>query len=67
MKAKVVACDINREEMTEFLNTNKIIEFAIYRLEEKLMADDSFYGSLRSLKIDSCSQKFIDLKKFTSL
>ena len=30
------------------------------------MVDDSFYGSLRSLKIHDAHQ-FIDLKKFTSL
>jgi hypothetical protein len=66
LKVKVVAWNVNREEMTEFLNSNKIIELDIDHLNDELMVDDSFYGSLKSLKIHD-AHLFIDLKKFTSL
>jgi hypothetical protein len=42
---------VDHKDLSEFLNSNKIIELDIDYLNDELIVDDSFYGSLRFLKI----------------
>ena len=65
MKCEIFADEINHEELTEFLNTNNIVDLEIRDLSEKLILNDDFYKTLRFLMIDN--DRFIDLSKFISL
>ena len=65
MKCDIIADEINHEELTEFLNTNNIVDLEIRDLSEKLILNDDFYKTLRFLMIDN--DRFIDLNKFISL
>ena len=55
------------EELTEFLNSSKIIEMKFEDITKSFLFNDSFYKSLRSLSIGDNLIKFIDLKNFISL
>ncbi len=57
---------MKQEELTEFLNSNHIIEIVIEGLDNQLMVGESFFKSIRSLKIIN-NHEFVDLKKFTSI
>ncbi len=50
-KVKVYALSVDHEELTKFLNSNHIIDLDISYLNKQLLVDDSFYQSLRSLKL----------------
>lgn len=65
MKCEILADEINHEELTEFLNTNNIVDLEIRDLSEKLFLNDGFYKTLRFLMIDN--DRLIDLSKFISL
>jgi hypothetical protein len=65
LKCEIFADEINHEELTEFLNTNNIVDLEIRDLSEKLILNDGFYKNLRFLTIDN--DRFINLNKFISL
>ncbi len=51
--------------MSEFLNSNQIIDLNIKGLTQKLKLEDAFYQSVKSLSIDN--DKFISFNKFNKL
>ena len=58
--------DVDHEILTEFINSNCIIDLDINKLNKQLLLNETAYKSIRSLKID-CSNKTIDLTKFNSI
>jgi hypothetical protein len=54
---------IKNQDLTEFLNSNNIIELDLHYIRDKLILSDYYYKSLRSLKIYN-NDSIIDLQKF---
>ena len=59
---EVDAYKIDLEQLSEFLNSNTMIELKVYGLSQPLTLNDSLYQSLRSLHVGR--DTFIDLSKF---
>jgi hypothetical protein len=62
---EVDAYKIDHEQLSEFLNSNTIIELKVRGLSQTLTLNDSLYQSIRCLHI--VSEALIDLSKLKSL
>lgn len=64
-KLKVYAYQINLEDLTDFLNSNDIIELKFYNLNSKLSLNAANYQSIKALDMNDIS--CFELSKFKSL
>ena len=51
LKLFINTSGISNKEVTEFLNSNKIIELEIFYNREEILLSDFYYKSLRCLKL----------------
>ncbi len=51
LKVRIYVHSFSNKEVTEFLNSNKIIELEIFDDSEEILLSDFYYKSLRCLKL----------------